>query len=87
MKFAGRRVLQLCWGCIVVMAFCVFFAILKDRIYWAGVAVSLGLYAFLGVRWLRCPHCGKGETLQHLTHALVHEYYCPHCGERIVISD
>jgi len=86
-KLAGRRVLQLCWLCVVTMVFCIFFAVLKDRIYWAGVAISLGLYAFLGVRWLRCPYCGKSETLQNLTRALVHEVRCQNCGERITIQD
>lgn len=84
-KGVTKKVLLLAWACIFSLAACLFLAFMWDRIFWAGVALSLGLYAAVGAKRLRCPHCGRGETLENLTKALHQECHCRHCGQRIVI--
>ncbi len=74
------------WVLVFGMAGCLMPASLSSRIWWAGVALCLGGYAYIGARYLRCPHCGAGETLDRLSYALVHEYHCRHCGERITLE-
>ncbi len=81
-----KKVLLAAWTAVFCMAACMILGFLYDRIFWAGAAISLGTYAMIGVRRLRCPHCGGGETLDRLTFATRNVYHCRHCGQRISIE-
>lgn len=86
MRGIPKRAVLTAWALVFGVAGCLIFAILFSKIWWAGVALCLGGYAFVGARYLRCPHCGAGETLDRLTRALVQEYHCSRCGERITLE-
>ena len=75
-KGVTKKVLLLAWACIFSLAACLFLAFMWDRIFWAGVALSLGLYAAVGAKRLRCPHCGS--YLGRNTGP-----YCPECGKEV----
>lgn len=85
MKSIKSKHIDYAWTFLLFSALDIAWAIYKDPAWFVLAALFLGMYIFVDIKYLRCPHCGKFINLDRLTYAKKHKYFCNHCGNEIKI--
>ena len=85
MRMIQSKYITLSWILLSVSALCMYNGF-YNHIWFVLAALFLGLYIFVHIKFLRCPHCGKFVNLDRLTYARKHKYFCNFCGNEIKVE-
>ena len=86
MKSIKSKHIDYAWAFLLFSALDIAWGIYKDPAWFVLAVLFLGMYIFVHIKYLRCPHCGKFINLDRLTYARKHKYFCNFCGNEIKVE-